>query len=50
MNRHMAEFYALLWIEGFIYIAEGLAIIVSFGHWQPSWIARYGYWMMMRDN
>jgi len=29
------------WVLGFIYVASGLALILSFGNYAPSWVLDY---------
>lgn len=45
----MTMFRFLIWVEGFIHLAEGLAQIVSLGFWSPAWTTRFSLWMFLND-
>ena len=46
----MTTFRCLIWISGFVHIAEGLAHLVSAGFWNPAWTTRFGVWMFDLDT
>jgi hypothetical protein len=46
----MTTFRLLLWLKGWVHLADGLALLLSFGFWSPSWTTSYGLWMMDMDN
>jgi len=39
-----------MWLVGLVYIAEGLARLVGFGFWLPSWTTRINFWFFLLDD
>jgi hypothetical protein len=46
----MARFRFWMWLGGFIYLAEGLARVFSFGLWVPSWTTQFGCWYFLNGE
>jgi hypothetical protein len=50
MMMPMWKFRLLEWLGGFLYLAQGLAQIVSFGFWLPHWTTAYNLWVCDLDE
>lgn len=46
----MTTFRFLLFIKGFVHIAEGLLLILSLGFFSGAWTTRFGLWMFDMDE
>ena len=49
MRMHVLKYHGYMMLYGVGHIATGLALIVSFGHWNPSWHAKVSMLMARRN-
>jgi hypothetical protein len=40
------KFYLIRWLGGWVQLAQGLAVTLSLGFWQPGWEIRYEWWFL----
>lgn len=38
-----------VWIVAWIDLVEALAVILTFGYWQPNWAMRYLAWTTLKE-